>query len=220
MSPLPRFRRTQVPRRRAPAIRTPPSWRLLALEDRLSPANFNIANGDIAGFRAAILQCNVNNQADTVNLAANGTYTFTDLAANETLNGLPTILRDTSLANTVTINGNGATLVRSSGFATPNLRFLQVGVFPNDVSVIINNVNFANGNAGNTADGGAILLLAGDLTISGGTFSNNQPATAAPSSPIPPASTRGCSPSPTPPSPATPRSTATAGPSAPSAPRL
>src|SRR2546423_5888791 len=88
--------------------------RLLDLEERLVPTVFNIANGDIAGLIAAITTSNANNQADTINLATSGTYAFTAVATGETDNALPKILRDTSDANTLTINGNGSTFVRSS----------------------------------------------------------------------------------------------------------
>ena len=45
--------------------------RLESLEDRLSPAVFNIADGDVGAFIAAVNAANVNNQPDTINLAAN-----------------------------------------------------------------------------------------------------------------------------------------------------
>src|SRR4051794_29835423 len=145
-----------------------------SLERRLAPASFNIPNGDTAAFIAAINTCNINNEADTINLAANGTYTFA--AASDAAEGgsaLPTILRDSSDANTVTINGGGATVQRSTAGGTPNFRLLRIGTFPNIVSVTLNNVFFTNGNAG-TNHGGAVELAAGDLTVNNCTFSLNQ----------------------------------------------
>ena len=41
-------------------------------------ATFSIANGDIAALRNAINVCNTNAQDDTINLATNGSYIFTD----------------------------------------------------------------------------------------------------------------------------------------------
>lgn len=149
---------------------------LQSLENRDVPATFNIANGDTAGFIAAISTCNTNNQADTINLAANGTYTFTAAAdAAEGGSALPTILRDTADANTVTINGNGALLQRSSAAGTPNFRLLRIGTFPNIISVTLNNISFANGNAG-TNNGGGVELAAGDLTVNNCSFASNQAA--------------------------------------------
>src|SRR5437868_6422196 len=85
-------------------------------------------------FPAAINACNVNNQPDTIELAAGSTYTFSAAAeAADSGNALPSILRDSGLdANTVTIHGNGATVQRAAG--APNFRFLRIGVFPNNVA--------------------------------------------------------------------------------------
>jgi hypothetical protein len=149
---------------------------LQSLENRDVPATFNIANGDTAGFIAAIGTCNTNNQADTINLAANGTYTFTAVAdATEGGSALPTILRDAADTNTVTINGNGALLQRSSAAGTPNFRLLRIGAFPNIIGVTLNNISFANGNAG-TNNGGGVELAAGDLTVNNCSFASNQGA--------------------------------------------
>ncbi len=55
-------------------------------------ATFNIANGDVAGLITAINTANTNNQNDDINLAANGTYTLTNVNnMNDGPNGLPTI---------------------------------------------------------------------------------------------------------------------------------
>src|SRR5437764_6390080 len=83
--------------------------RLETLDRRDLPANFNIANGDVAAFVAAINTSNTNNQADTINLAANGSYSFAAAAdAADGGNALPSVVLDGSAANTLTINGNGA----------------------------------------------------------------------------------------------------------------
>jgi predicted outer membrane repeat protein len=140
----------------------------------LTPATFNIAAGDTAGFIAAINASNINNQPDTIELAAGSTYTFSAVAdPADNGNALPTILRDTADANTLTIHGNGATLQRSLAAGTPTFRFLRSGVFPNNIAVTVSNLSFFNGDAG-LGKGGAILLQAGDLTLSGCTFANDQ----------------------------------------------
>lgn len=144
-----------------------------SLERRETPANFNIANGDVAGLVAAINTSNGNNEPDTITLAVNGTYTFTTPAELTTGgSALPTIRRDVSDSNTVIINGRGSTLRRSSVGGTPNFRLMRIGTFPNLVSVTVNNVSFTDGNSG-TNNGGAIELAAGDLTVNGCTFTGN-----------------------------------------------
>jgi predicted outer membrane repeat protein len=140
----------------------------------LTPAVFNVAAGDTAGFIAAINASNVNNQPDTIELAAGSTYTFSAVAdPADGGSALPTIVRDTADANTLTIHGNGATLQRSLTAGTPTFRFLRSGVFPNNIAVTVSNLSFFNGDAG-LGKGGAILLQAGDLTLTGCTFANDQ----------------------------------------------
>src|SRR5262245_43826484 len=86
-----------------------------SLEAREVPASFNIAPGDVAGLITAINTSNVNNQPDTIDLAAGSTYTFNGAAdANEGGSALPSIVLDGVTANGLTLNGNGATLQRSS----------------------------------------------------------------------------------------------------------
>jgi predicted outer membrane repeat protein len=75
----------------------------------------------------------------------------------------------------VTINGRGSTVQRSTAGGTPNFRLLRMGTFPNLIGVTLNNITFANGNAG-TNNGGAVELAAGDLTVSNCSFSLNQAA--------------------------------------------
>ena len=83
--------------------------RLQILEDRLAPANFPIADGDVTSLINAINSANTNNQTDTITLTAGSTY---NLSAT-----LPTIIRDSgNSGNTLTINGNNATLAGNSSF--------------------------------------------------------------------------------------------------------
>jgi hypothetical protein len=146
-----------------------------AFEKRLTPAVFNIAPGDTAGLIAAVNACNINNEPDTIELAAGSTYTYT-LPADSYAGGdaIPQILRDSnSDVNTLTIHGNGATLQRSPVVGTPNFRLFSIGVFPNNVAVSMSNLTLLNGNAG-TNEGGAIYQQSGDLTLTGCTFQANQ----------------------------------------------
>ena len=80
------------------------------LEDRECPAVFNIANGDVVGLNAAIQTANTNAQTDTINLAANGTYNFTNSVVTN-VGGNATRVITADGGRLLTINGNGADLV-------------------------------------------------------------------------------------------------------------
>ena len=69
-------------------------------------ATYNVGNGDVAGLIAAMNAANSSPAPNTINLASGGTYTLT--AVDNGVNGLPAI------TNSMTINGNGATIQRSS----------------------------------------------------------------------------------------------------------
>src|SRR5439155_11775330 len=113
---------------------------------------FNIANGDVAGLISAINTANSNNQDDTINLASNGDYVLT--APDNGSNGLPVIGIDN--AHNLTINGNGATIRRSSAVGTPEFRIFQMAIhFGN--SVTISNLTISNGYL-SSGPGGAIAL--------------------------------------------------------------
>src|SRR5437763_2891715 len=81
-------------------------------------ATYNVANGDVAGLIAAINAANSSPAPNTINLANGGTYILT--AINNRVNGLPVI------TNSMTINGNGATIQRSGAAGTPEFRFFFV----------------------------------------------------------------------------------------------
>ena len=88
-------------------------------------ATFNIADGDVVGLVAAMNTANGNGQSNTINLAAGGTYTLTVIDNGATYfytgpNGLPYI------NGQMTINGNGATIQRSSVPGTPNFRIFEI----------------------------------------------------------------------------------------------
>jgi len=68
-------------------------------------ATINVANGDVSGLIAAINTANVTSGADTISLAANGTYTLTTVDHRdiyEGFSGLPVV------GSPITISGNGA----------------------------------------------------------------------------------------------------------------
>jgi hypothetical protein len=159
-------------------IKAPGRFRpgLEALEDRLVPANFTIANGDVAGLIAAIITSNSNNQADTINLAAGGTYTLTSVDNSDLgPTGLPSIVLDGSLANTLTINGNGATIQREPGASTPLFRLFTVDGGTLDLL----GTTLANGSSSSVSsftDGGAIRVEAGVLDLSDCALTSNTAA--------------------------------------------
>jgi hypothetical protein len=162
-------------RKSPPPLLRPARFRpaLEALEDRLAPANFKIANGDVAGLIAAITTSNSNNQADMINLAAGSTYTLS-AADNSDFGptGLPNIVLDGSPANKLTINGNGATIGRSTASGTPAFRLLDVAA---GASLTLENLTLQNGLAsglGVSVRGGAIYSQ-GTLALNGVTVQNN-----------------------------------------------
>jgi predicted outer membrane repeat protein len=101
--------------------------------------------------------------ADTINLAADCTYTLTDgpFSANGD-NGLP------SITSEITIHGNGATIERSSGGDTPDFRILHVA---SGASLTLSNLTIANGDAGSNYGGG--IYSEGALNISHSTLFGN-----------------------------------------------
>lgn len=85
---------------------------------------FNIPDGDVVVLKAAIATANGNGQADTINLAANETYTLTTVDnTTEGANWLRGVATDGG--NALTINGNGASIVRSAA-NTPDFRLILV----------------------------------------------------------------------------------------------
>src|SRR4051812_6305101 len=75
-------------------------------------AVFDISNGDVAGFKAALNTSNADNKDDIINLATNGSYALT--VADNSINGptgLPVIGADNN--HTVIIHGHGSTITRS-----------------------------------------------------------------------------------------------------------
>ena len=122
-------------------------------------ATFNIPNGDVAGLIAALKTANGNGVADTINLASGGTYTLT--AAHNTgyygPNGLP------GISTPITINGNGATIQRSSVVGTPDFRIFIVGSAP--AYLTLDGVTIRGGTAPSWS-GGALLNTGGALVRS------------------------------------------------------
>ena len=125
------------------------------LEDRLAPAVFNIAAGDVAGLVAALNTANGNAQDDTINIAG-GRFVFqTPADSFDGGTALPVVESD-GVNQTVTINGNGATFFRPDG--APSFRFLRAQgktLQPSDAKSVaplgiptlnVNGITFEGGN--------------------------------------------------------------------------
>ncbi len=126
-------------------------------------AAFSIADGDVAGLIAAINTANATSGADTINLAPGGTYTLTAVDNTSAgANGLPII------TSQITINGNGATIQRSSAAGTPSFRIFSIAG-PNAGDVRLDRVTIRGGDSLN---GGGILNY-GTMTMTNSTVSNN-----------------------------------------------
>jgi hypothetical protein len=131
------------------------SWRWLGvavlvvatLSQPTRAAVFDIADGDVAGLRAAAVTARTNNESDTINLAAGGVYTFVDVmppVAGMTFDAGLSVGADGPTGSSLIINGNGATLQRSDSPGTPNFRVLAIGA-GSERSVIVNDVTVRNG---------------------------------------------------------------------------
>lgn len=119
-------------------------------------ATYNVGNGDVAGLIAAINAANSTPAPNTINLASGSTYTLT--AVNNGVNGLPAI------TNSMTINGNGATIQRSGAAGTPDFRIFHVLT---DGTVTFSGLTISNGRG--TGDSSNSFLGAGIFNRNNGT---------------------------------------------------
>jgi hypothetical protein len=136
------------------------------LRDAITAANTDTATGG----------CPAGSGADIIELAAGATYTLTAVDNNtDGPNGLP------SVTSEITINGNGATIERSSAGATPDFRIFHVGDAGN---LTLNDLTINNGktpdgtDAGPGDDGGdggygGGIYSEGDLTLTNCTVRGN-----------------------------------------------
>lgn len=113
--------------------------------------------------------CPAGNGADTLNLAAKATYTLTAINnSNQGPNGLPLV------TSVITINGNGATIKRSSAADTDNFRLLRIV----NGNLTVNNLRLTGGNiTGDTLYGGGISNN-GTLTLNNSIVSGNSASSA------------------------------------------
>lgn len=120
-------------------------------------AVFNVADGDVAGLRAALSSATGNSESDTINLATGGTYTFVDQDPNSSSESA---IRVDPAAASLTINGNGSTLQRSDAPGTPNFRIVVIASPETGQSVVVNDLTIRNGSVvdDDRARGGGIYV--------------------------------------------------------------
>jgi chitodextrinase len=114
---------------------------------------------------AAVAAANAASGGGTVTLQNGCLYTLT-AADNSTDGGtgLPVI------TGVVTVQGNGATIARSSAAGTPHFRMFDVA---SGGSLTVNAVTFTGGIADNGQDGGGAIYNHGMLAVSASTFTSN-----------------------------------------------
>ena len=149
---------------------------LLLPSSLLRGAIFTIPNGDVAALKNAIVTASTNGEGDAILLAPNGTYTLTAIDnMTNGATGLPVIHDDIAGdSSELFINGQGATLQRSSGATVPGFRILQIA----GANVSIANLTITNGEGNPTTydregspvhssdyGGGAILNIGGRLEL-------------------------------------------------------
>ena len=155
------------PRQVKPAARRRKMKRHLyveALENRLCLSSFNAAT--TAALIADIHSANTNGAAaNTINLTGSGPYSLTAVNNNTNgPNGLPVI--GSTVASTLTINGNGNIIEVGSG--SP-MRFFEIAPGSGG-SLVLKNIELQGGlvaGSGTSAEGGAIFNN-GTLNIDGG----------------------------------------------------
>lgn len=150
------------------------------LEDRMNPATFDIASGNVVALAAALAESNSNGQADVINLAANSTYAAdTSLAGTESDVAFPVMTLDhNSSANTLTINGYGSTIVRSSAGGVGLFRLMSAtGNGTTVFNLTVNDVTFQNGLVASANSipeyGGAVFLQDASATFTNCRFIGN-----------------------------------------------
>jgi hypothetical protein len=145
----------------------------LAVTIALAGNVFNIADGDVAGLIAAINSANASSCPTTINLATHGNYTLTDVADDGSTvyccgpMGLPFV------NSTLTINGNGATIRRSSAAGTPPFGIIRVAEPPSNPNATIANLTL-DGVTLTGATGSVVVVWGGSRAmIRNTTITNN-----------------------------------------------
>jgi len=144
---------------------------LVLMSRPAAAGNWNVKN--VSDLIAAINAANQAGGANTITLARGKTFTLT--AVNNTIDG-PTGLPVVAPDNNLTIQGNGATIARSTAPGTPPFRLFDVA---SGAALTLQNLTLASGlvigDTGMDASGGAILNAAGaSLTVTCSVIVSNQ----------------------------------------------
>ena len=142
--------------------------RLETLEARTVLSTFTIAGGDVAGLIAAIHAADSSNHNNTIALAAGGSYVLS--AVDNTTDGPTGLPVVNNGGHSLVIQGNGATIARSSDTGTPAFRLLDVAAG----SVLeVDNLTLKNGlETGPAARGGGIYSQ-GSLKLANAVINGN-----------------------------------------------
>jgi len=139
------------------------------LTPAVSFAQVSIPDGDVAGLITAINTANANPGPDIINLAPGGTYTLTVVnngapgpGINDGSTGLPAI------TSQITINGNGATIQRSSAAGIADFRIFRI-TSPGDLT--LDGVTIRGGKGFN--GGGLLIDIGATLRLMNSTVTEN-----------------------------------------------
>ncbi|MEZ5582578.1 MAG: hypothetical protein R3F37_07280 [Candidatus Competibacteraceae bacterium] len=145
---------------------------LLALGAPAQAATFDIDSCDATALINAIDTANGNGQADVINLSGDCVYTLTSINnVTDGSNGLP------SITSTITINGNGATIERSSVPSTPDFRLIHIaasGDLTLDQLTVQNGLAIESDPGSYTDSRGGGFLNRGTATLTNSTLLDNK----------------------------------------------
>ena len=173
---------------------------LLGLSFSLRPtgaeaATFNIVDEDVAGLIAAINAANANAGPHIINLAPAGSYTLSAPIPFVNIFGIPDSAGLPQITSQITVNGNGATIQRSSLAGTPDFRILTTffadltldgltirggrGGYGAGVEKVGGNLRLLNStvtenDGGNEGEGAGIFNRCGTVTVVNSTISRNR----------------------------------------------
>jgi hypothetical protein len=134
----------------------------------------NIADGDVAGLIAAMNSASATGCPSTINLAHNGNYTLTAVADSGIgESGAPGPAGLPYIRSQLTINGNGATIQRSSAPGTPDFVIIAVSSSDSGNHHAFNAKFTLNGVTLRGASRGALGITHGSASISNSTITQN-----------------------------------------------
>ena len=125
-------------------------------------AIFNIADGDVATLKAAIIISNTNGENDIINLAMSGEYVLetVDNTGGAGDNGLPVVQSDSS--HSLIVEGNSATIKRRYTPAPPDFRIFMVGLGAN---VTFRSLTLDGGQPDHPVAGAGAALFSNHATV-------------------------------------------------------